>query len=288
MGASGVRRLACAAAMVLLGAAACRSVPADPFEAGEAARGCGDLPAALLAYDRVAVQHPRYPEARSAAVAVERRLRRSHQHMLEGIRLRSEWREPEALAEFERAREVWPGQPGLWELIEATRSRMEVFGSSGGRSEAPADGSQGVIATGPVHGAAMVPPHGNGASSPALARTDPAPVAPTVLPPGEAPMVAAPPGQALAGRLAALEDQLQRGQVETALGELELLLARWPEDPRLRSRVARLLHQRGLLRYGQGAVAAAMDDWRRAQELNPEWLEVTSVLEQVRAETRGR
>ncbi|MFY9342685.1 MAG: hypothetical protein WAT39_09360, partial [Planctomycetota bacterium] len=67
------------ALLPVLFAAACATRPADPFLVAERALARHDLAAALQAYDGVPVDHGRYPEARAAALAVERDMRQSHE-----------------------------------------------------------------------------------------------------------------------------------------------------------------------------------------------------------------
>ena len=114
---------------VLLLGAACNLPPKDPFAAAERALRRADLLRALQAYDAVPVAHARYPDARAAAGDVEQRMRRCHELILEALKLRSEWRDEEALEALHRASEHWPGQPSLKQWIAATEQRLQLFGS---------------------------------------------------------------------------------------------------------------------------------------------------------------
>jgi hypothetical protein len=69
--------------------------------------------------------------------------------------------------------------------------------------------------------------------------------------------------------LVAVETRLGRGQLEAAVADLLELARRFPTEPRVRLRLVRLLHQRALLRYGDGAVAMAIADWQRVLEIDP-------------------
>jgi hypothetical protein len=264
------------ASLLLL--SACVIAPSDPFDEAESARRRGDLASALLAYDHVPVQHPRYPEARSAATAVERRMRRSHELLLQGMLLRSEWNDVEAMAAFQEAQAVWPEVPGVAELVQATRSRMQVFRAPGIR----APGRDPVAAGG------LVRPVPQSGAAPAGETATPAAGAP--LPPvGQASAGSGantgPAGEdSLAARLASLEGRMLQGQVDSAMADLIFLQNQSPRDPRLRWRLARLLHQRALLHYGQGAVPVALSDWRRALELCPDWQELRPLIATVESE----
>lgn len=108
--------------------AACAIPPKDPFRRAEYELQQDDLLQALRAYDAVPLSHPRYPDARAAAVEVELRMRRCHELILEALMLRGEWRDAEALERLQRAREHWPLQPSLEQWIVATEQRLETFG----------------------------------------------------------------------------------------------------------------------------------------------------------------
>ena len=112
--------------LLVLGAA-CQSVAPDPLARAERALAAGDLLTALTALDSVPVAHARYPQARTIAAQIERRLRKSHEQLLSGLLLRSEWRDAEALAAFELARQTWPALPAIDGLIVATRQRQRLF-----------------------------------------------------------------------------------------------------------------------------------------------------------------
>jgi tetratricopeptide (TPR) repeat protein len=278
--------------------AGCTALPPGPFERAEAARLRGDLTEALLGYDQVPVQHPHYPEARAAAAAVERRLRRSQELLLQGILLRGEWREDEALTAFEQARDTWPGLPGIEALIAATHSRRELFRTRPHGETVPTP----TITTTPEPRAAA-PVREEVALAPVepLVREPlPAPVVepardavppPTAVPPAPAvepaPAVRNATDPSVFARLMAIEERLQRGQVEAAIADLAVLQKQWPDEPAICTRLGRLLHQRAMLRYGQGALPAALSDWRRVRELCPDWNEVRDMLRKAESETAG-
>ena len=81
----------------------------------------------------------------AAATGVERRMRRSHEHLLEGLLLRSEWRDGEALVALRRAKEIWTGLPGVDVLIRATEHRIRLF-PAGAASEVPTAAASAVRA----------------------------------------------------------------------------------------------------------------------------------------------
>ncbi len=234
--------------------AACVTTPREPFAGAEAARARGDLAAALAGYDRVPVEHPHYAEARSAVVGVERSMRRAHELLLAGIQLRNECREAEALERLRLAQAEWPALPGVAHLIASTESRIALFG--------PRATTELAVAR------VEVP-----AASPAAAPE----VEPEVRPEAVTPPPAAPPAEvapaaavldpALTPELAGIEEQIQQGRIEPAMAELAAMVERSPQDPRARNRLGPLLHQRALLRYGQGEVEGAVADWREALAL---------------------
>ena len=123
---------------LLLGTA-CSLPPVDPFAGAESAIKSRQLLAALKHLESVPVDDPRYQDARVVASQVERRIRRSHESVLEALQLRSEWRDTEALHALHRAKQEWPGQPDLDQWISATRKRLELFGYGTPRAFAAAE-----------------------------------------------------------------------------------------------------------------------------------------------------
>jgi hypothetical protein len=243
-------------------AAGCVATPKDPYLRGERALVGGDLAAALSAFDAVPVAHARYPEARAAAIGIERRLRRSHEELLTALLLRAEWRDREALQQFERVREFWPAMPGLVELVAATRRRSEILA---------------VPVTDQV-GLAAAPPPAGAVAAPGLAAQSSVAAAPA----GETAAV----GEAdtVGRRLAELEAMLFLGDLSAALDGLAALANAHPSDPRVRGRLVRVLHQRALLRYGQGSLLPAIDDWQVVLELDPGHAAAQSLLRAAQAE----
>jgi hypothetical protein len=73
----------------------------------------------------------------------------------------------------------------------------------------------------------------------------------------------------VAPALVELEARLLRGDLVGAIDEMSALALRHPGEARVRVRLARLLHQRALLRYGEGDVNGAIDDWRHVLRLDP-------------------
>jgi hypothetical protein len=307
-----VSRAAVALAAVL--AAACTTTPSDPFVVAERSMLRHDLATSLRALDAVPVAHRRYPEARAAAVAVERSMRRCHELMLEAMLLRSEWRDREALVVLRRAEAIWPRLPGVDALIAATEQRLRVLG---GRSDGAVDMGASPPASPPVLAAATALDADLGSPLPPVPA---APSAPPAAPVGEAwvdphaERTVAVPGEPLAAErtgaavrsdridpvapepgsgedpvalgLVAVETRLARNQLEPAVVDLLELSRRFPADARVRIRLVRLLHQRALLRYGEGAVAMAVADWRRLLEIDPQHGPARRMLEAVELEGR--
>ncbi len=290
-------------------AAACAVPPRDPFARANWALQRGDLGGALIAYDSVPVAHARYPDARAGAMSVERSMRRCHELLLEALLLRSEWRDQDALAMFERAQALWPKLPGVDGWIAATRQRLHSLPAASPLAEVSAVDSEPIpvpwieiaeprpvpllpaeAAPNPVVPPAPAPAP---AVAVAVAPTMPA-VAPAPSPEGDvmrppeppsgtatdvpvpAPAVepAAPPlsvagNDPVALGLVDVESKLRSGQMQLAVNSLIGLSDRFPGDARVRVRLARLLQQRALLRYGEGAVPEAIVDWQRVLDLEP-------------------
>ena len=370
---------------LLLGTA-CNIPPKDPFAEAERALRRNELLQALQAYDAVPVAHIRYPDARAAAGDVEQRMRRCHELILEALRLRSEWRDDEALEALQRARQHWPQQPSLDSWIAATEKRMQLFAERAapastpmdvmpsapmvevarvGRPQLPvssppgdaevADPAAEQSSTGGAHQAKLpsqssepapvvmrdpveipavnVPqPMLPGASGkpmttrsdvavgesadakPTSLQVDPAAERPKPgggdLPSGGASAVTAvvpetvasdsnqPSSAAKSKRLptredpvvlglVAVEGRLSRGELALAVRDLIELSRRFRDDVRVNRRLSRLLHQRALMSYGQGAVAAAVTDWRRVLEIEPGNRVVQKLLDRALAESRA-
>lgn len=276
---------------VLLLSAACATRPVDPFVQAERSLHRQDLAGALRDLDAVPVAHARYPEARAAALEVERNMRRCHELMLEAMLLRSEWRDGEAIKALQQVQAIWPGMPGVDVLVAATEQRRRLFGE-------PAAG--GLATDEPAPPPAPLPaPIPTPLPAP-LAEPSRVPAATTAAPEAGSPVAPAgataaaparegevpPVESSVALGLIAVEARLGSGQLEAAVIDLIELARRFPGDVRVRMRLVRMLHQRALLRYGDGAVAMAIADWRRVLELDPQHAAARRLLEA--AELEGR
>lgn len=244
------------AAWSLAAAAACTSSPRDPFVVAERALQARDLAAALQALDAVEVAHPNYPQARAHALAVENNLRRCHELMLQAMRFRAEWRDREALAAIEKACSIWPDLPGARALAAATSHRLQILSADVHDARRTA-----------MPRAVVAPPPPAAPAAEVSLKTAPPPAAS----PGD-------PNDDIAARLVAIERRLAGGQFDAAVADLLDLDRLHPSDVRVRSRLARFLHQRALLRYGDGRVELAIADWRRVLELDPEHRAARSAL----------
>ena len=87
--------------------------------------------------------------------------------------------------------------------------------------------------------------------------------------------------------LVSVEGNLSRGELTTAVRDLIELARRFPTDLRVNRRLGRLLHQRALMHYGQGAVAAAVADWQRVLEIEPGNTAVQHLLERALLESQS-
>jgi len=313
-----VRRLLAWGPMLL---AACALAPADPYERAQHELARSRLLRALEALDTVPVSHARYPDARQAAVDVEGRVRRCHELVLEALRLRSEWRDLEALERLRRAQEQWPAAPSLARWIRVTEQRIATLGAA-----APVQGDDPAYSA-EVEGAAaaplldVAPP----APEPSL-QTAPAPMAESAPPPSPArPIAGADPAAAAAARplapeaaaaklpespkpaksarplplpqrlpsaevaaeLASVERLLLQGERGRALASLDALARACPADTEVAQRLVTLLRQRALLSYGSGRLDDALSDWRRILEVQPGNDEARALSARAAAERAG-
>jgi tetratricopeptide (TPR) repeat protein len=260
---------ACTAALLLF-VAGCASTSGDSFAVAQAAMRRDDLLAALLAYDAVPVSHPRYPEACAGAAAVEVRLRRGQELMLEGFAQRAEYEDAKALQYLEQARDVWPGLPGVEVMIASTRHRLQRAGVRPDRADhvpirIPLRAAESTELTAADHTLTG----DTGAAAPAE---------------GLRQVPLEPADESIVLGLVAVETRLGRGELELAVVDLLELARRFPDDVRVQRRLARVLHQRALLRYGQGALTAALLDWERVLSIEPDNRGVAGLLQAVRAE----
>lgn len=224
----------------------------DPFARAEAARARGQLTEALCAFDQVTPDDPRYASARLQAAALEQRLRLHHELLLQGLKLRGEWRSDEAITAFGEALAAWPEDERTAHLLAATQLRRVAVAAPVARDEASEQAAEAQAS--------------DGAADATDVRSGPVFAAP-----GDESAVASPRGiDTVGAQLARLEARLQRGQLDSVLAEMFTLHRRWPNDVRVCARLARLLMQRGLVHYGRGAVAPALEDWRRARKLDPQ------------------
>lgn len=246
---------------------ACQTTHGDRYCQGRSALDAGDLARALAAFDAVPITDQNYPEARLAAAALERRLRQHGELVLLGLRLRGEWRDDEALAAFRGALETWPASVDTQRLLAATWQRRELLAALQAPSAAPPRlAGAGEPSAAPRDVPVAEPPTPVPAATPVLA-TEPPSGAAAPVPVPERPVVLS---DEVGAALAQLELRMLGGAIDPVLDELLLLQQRAPGDPRVTSRLARLLQQRGLIRYGQGQVAAAVADLQRAAELDPQ------------------
>jgi hypothetical protein len=241
----------------------------DACDAAERSLLAQDLPGAIVAFDTVPVEDKRYPEARAAALTVEHRMRRGHEILLQALLLRGEWRDDEAIEVLHHARSIWPRMPGVDAMISATEHRAKMLRKSALTkpiSEPPVELPMPVpeAATQSLEGAR---PLVDQESAPEVQRV--------AWPGGQDPVMLG---------LAAVETRLGSGDLEAAVAELIELSRRWSDDVRVSLRLASVLHQRALQRYGQGHLAGAIVDWERVAVLNPRNTLAKTLLAAVRAE----
>lgn len=242
-------------------------VEQDPLDRGQLAMDQGDLAAALCAFDEVAATDPRYATARLNAAAVEQQLFRQQELVLLGLRLRSEWRDDEAIAVFTEALSTWPADTRTEALLRGTVERRRLLANA--RSVEPSTPVEdpSVAPLGPAD-EPLALPSPIGESAPLADEATETPVEPRIG-----------PEDLVAAKLVRLEDRLQRGELDSVLAEFAAMQEKWPGDPRVCGRLSRLLLQRGLLHYGRGQIDAAIADWRRAQKLDPQLPSLSLLIE---------
>jgi hypothetical protein len=227
----------------------------------------------------VPVAHPRYPEARAAAIGVERRLRRSHEELLAALTLRAEWRDPEAVATLERVLVMWPDMPGIHRLLVATRGRADLLALRSPR---------GVVApsSDPSRSAAAaVPPAVASAPATKPVALAPAPSAAEVPDAGSvSEPVAEVDAEQVTAALAEVERLLHGGKLADGIARLRALAGEYNRDLRVRNRLVRVLHQRALLSYGRGGLTAAVADWQEVLALDTGHGMARSMLASAQAE----
>lgn len=88
--------------------------------------------------------------------------------------------------------------------------------------------------------------------------------------------------------LAGVERLLERGERQRAVVALDALARACPAAVRVTQRLTSLLQQRALLHYGSGRVDAALADWRRILELQPDNRAVRQMCDRAVAESAAR
>ena len=247
--------------------AGCTAAPSDPFAPAAVEYEQGRLLRALVLLDKVPPANTRYAEARTLALALERRMRIGQELVLRGLAMRSEWRDAEANELFRRALVVWPEVPGAAEFLEATKNRMAAL-SSGVQNQVLPEVLTMAVETQPVDAPEThADPHARaGADGPA-------------------------PAPAPEGRRPARDDitsLLERGEIEAAIERLEVRLSENGDDRQLRRQLAHALHQRALSRYGLAFLEPAIGDWNRVLALDPHNAQARAFANAARCELEGR
>lgn len=277
--------------------AGCQVRPADPIAWAIREAQRSQFLSALIELDRLPPSHSRYTEARTLARALERRIRTSYEKMLEGLALRNQWRDEEALSRFREALEIWPDVVAARGLIRATEHRIVAIGDD---REMPlrqvaeqSNGQVGEVTTSPVVSEKSPPQAPTGETRPKVAdappdptgvgnrsdRTDPTPK-----------RVARTPLQKMRRRtlLGQVSKLMRSGEMDRALDILEDLWKETPGDRVIAGQLARVQHQRALLAYGQGRLQAAIEGWRQVARLAPENTQARAFMRAARTELTAR
>jgi hypothetical protein len=251
--------------------AGCALPPVDPFARGAWSLQRQDLTAALQSFHQVPASHREAIAASQTAANIEIEMRWCHEQLALAIGQRAAGSDHAALATLHKVQERWPKAPGLVPLLRATAARLAA-------SEVPAPTTVGTMAAAPVAVAApptaqLIQASSEPTAVPSAPMTEPALSAPSAS--IVTPIVV---NEELTQRLMDSEQRLQRGDREGALAELHELARRYPHEARVRVRLARLVHQRALVRYGDGRLEPAIADWRQVLLLDPEHAEAQACL----------
>ena len=226
----------------------CTTLPPDAFVPATHELEQGRLLKALVGLDQIPPAHPRYAEARTLAIALERRVRVAQELVQRGLRMRSEWRDLEAIELFHRAQSVWPEVPGSEEFLAATKNRMAAL----------ALGVQQQVLLEVV-----------------------------TLEVNKLPVAAAPAGETAAAEVD-VGTLLERGDLDLAIDRLESHVAARPQDPKARLQLVSALHQRALIRYGLAFLEPALTDWGRVLSFDPNHAGARAFSGAARTELEGR
>jgi tetratricopeptide (TPR) repeat protein len=307
--------------------AGCQSVPADPLRTASRHAETGRFLEALQALDRLPPSHADYTQARTLAQALERRIRTSQEKVLEGLSLRAEWRDVEAVRCFEEALEIWSHVVAARGLKSATENRIAALAADEAARQAGVDTAApvGVVTTSPIGEVTTTPTKDVTDGASAFTNTlPPSPVAETESrdtaadrrsPQPDSRKVdegipqqssqresgpASPRGESVQPAHARTKTRRRRrmlGQARKLLGRgdmdraLDILQDLWDEAPRDRHVVAqlvRVLHHRALLAYGQGRLEAAIDDWEKVVRLDKDKAQVHAFMRAAKTELAAR
>lgn len=256
--------------LVVVALAGCATHTPDPFLEAERLAENGAFMGALPLLDKVPPAHLRYAEARALAQALERRMRTSQELVLRGMAMRNEWRDQEALRHFQHALEIWPSVAGAEAFIQATNNRMralEEVRQAGQVAPDPGGGDPGYgqLHTMPVGTEPLT--SNNHTANAKQPETDELRVA---------------------RQLGAVSGHLDRAEMEQAMDLLEALMLDFPDNQAVTSRFARVLHQRALVRYGQGFLEGAIEDWKRLLNMRREHRQAVAFLKAAETELKLR
>jgi hypothetical protein len=270
-------------ALVTLGLLCACVVPVrNSYPAAERAAAEGQLLRALAHLSQMGPAHPRYTEARALAEQVETRMRTAQVLLLEGLRLRAEGRQLEALAILASARDAWPDMVGLAEWLASTEASVQASAVIAGQAvsawerpvlvDAPSlpEAATSAVAALPALTLEETPAPD---SPPATIGSGSVEAAATPAPAGDCPpILSSERSNPLAAdlsrrRLMAIQEQLDRGALQEAVDQLEAMIAEAPDDDSTARMLSRLLMQRGMLRYGRGSLELAIADWTRVRQL---------------------
>jgi tetratricopeptide (TPR) repeat protein len=312
-------------ALVVL--AGCQSAPVDPLRIASRHAEAGRFLEALQSLDRLPPSHADYTQARTLAQALERRIRTSQEKVLEGLSLRAEWRDVEAVRRFEEALEIWSHVVAARGLKTATENRIAALAADEAARQAGVDTAEpvGVVTTSPIGEVTTTPTEEITNDSSRFAKTLPAaPVAETesrdTAPDPRSPRSesreedaavkqqsspresgpASPHGKSVPPAHARTNTRRRRrmlGQARKLLGRgdmdraLDILRDLWDEAPRDRhvaAQLVRVWHHRALLAYGQGRLEAAIDDWKKVVRLDKDNAQVHAFMRAAKTELAAR
>ena len=297
----------------------CRVAHVDTLTAAGRHAEDGRFLEALGILDKLPPSHEQYTQARTLAQAFERRIRASQEKVLQGLALRTQWRDEEAVRSFQEALDIWSHVVAARGLKTATENRIAAFAADRDvrTNNVDENAPVGEVITTPI-GEVTTTPVGSGEEVRSAPGFEGEPEADVVR--GEAydprakagmgtrnadPTVLTGPVEKVGSRSASTQPLrlkimrrrkllgqarwlLIRGDMDRALDILEDLWDEAPGDRNIAQQLAGVLHQRAMLEYGQGRLEAAIADWQKVVRLEKDNAQVEAFIRAAKTELAAR